>query len=121
MEAAPLYQTETRTTEKTFRENGTCKGCKRAFSRLSKRVVRTTNTFGLVSRTRRHVTYEGKADGSGCHVDLSCCGAQVTMKAVIGTRNADVPCDERCTEAKGHKCECACGGRNHGAGHGGEL
>lgn len=25
-----------------------------------------------------------------------------------------VPCDARCTMAKGHKCECSCGGANHG-------
>jgi hypothetical protein len=23
-------------------------------------------------------------------------------------------CDGRCESAKGHKCECACGGKNHG-------
>jgi hypothetical protein len=28
----------------------------------------------------------------------------------------DHKCDVRCTEAKGHKCECNCGGVNHGAG-----
>lgn len=26
------------------------------------------------------------------------------------------PCDARCTFARGHLCECVCGGRNHGAG-----
>ena len=25
-------------------------------------------------------------------------------------------CDDRCMEAKGFKCECSCGGKNHGAG-----
>lgn len=25
-------------------------------------------------------------------------------------------CDARCTSAKGFKCECECGGKNHGAG-----
>jgi hypothetical protein len=25
-------------------------------------------------------------------------------------------CDARCTEAKGHKCECSCNGKNHGKG-----
>jgi hypothetical protein len=23
-------------------------------------------------------------------------------------------CDDRCTHARGHKCECSCGGANHG-------
>lgn len=25
-------------------------------------------------------------------------------------------CDARCLNAKGHNCECSCGGKNHGAG-----
>jgi hypothetical protein len=25
-------------------------------------------------------------------------------------------CDARCQHAKGHNCECSCGGKNHGAG-----
>lgn len=25
-------------------------------------------------------------------------------------------CDARCVNAKGHSCECSCGGKNHGAG-----
>ena len=25
-------------------------------------------------------------------------------------------CDARCLNAKGHQCECSCGGKNHGAG-----
>ncbi len=24
------------------------------------------------------------------------------------------PCDARCTSARGHNCECSCGGANHG-------
>jgi hypothetical protein len=32
------------------------------------------------------------------------------VKAVISTH----PCDERCTSARGHLCECSCGGVNHG-------
>lgn len=32
--------------------------------------------------------------------------------ATQGTRN----CDARCMYAKGSSCECACNGRNHGAG-----
>ncbi len=24
------------------------------------------------------------------------------------------PCDHRCMNAKGHDCECSCGGKNHG-------
>lgn len=36
-------------------------------------------------------------------------GLQVTLKP-------EHKCDARCTSAKGHSCECSCGGKNHGAG-----
>lgn len=35
---------------------------------------------------------------------------------IEGTYVEEVPCDERCVFATGKKCECACGGVNHGAG-----
>lgn len=42
------------------------------------------------------------------------CGA----RSVIGTKvegfTTEHVCDARCTEAKGHKCECSCGGAQHG-------
>ena len=28
--------------------------------------------------------------------------------------NPECPCDARCTGARGHNCECSCGGANHG-------
>jgi hypothetical protein len=34
--------------------------------------------------------------------------------AIAGVHNANVPCDRRCTSAKGRRCECSCGGMNHG-------
>lgn len=41
---------------------------------------------------------------------------------VKGFTVPSVPCDARCTGARGHNCECSCGGANHGAdnaiGHG---
>lgn len=33
-----------------------------------------------------------------------------------GHVRVDIPCDERCVSATGRKCECSCGGVNHGAG-----
>lgn len=41
------------------------------------------------------------------------CSKPMSMAVVQGTVTDHV-CDERCTEAKGHKCECSCGGANHG-------
>jgi hypothetical protein len=34
-----------------------------------------------------------------------------TLKAFV---NPDHKCDARCTSARGHNCECSCGGVNHG-------
>ena len=34
--------------------------------------------------------------------------------AVSGHLNNQVPCDARCTGARGHNCECQCGGAHHG-------
>jgi len=36
---------------------------------------------------------------------------------VTGHVNNAVPCDGRCYNARGHNCECQCGGKNHGAGN----
>ncbi len=33
-----------------------------------------------------------------------------------GHVNPSQKCDARCTSARGHSCECQCGGENHGAG-----
>jgi hypothetical protein len=49
-------------------------------------------------------------------VYCDCRRGRATLKAVVGKVN-QTPCDARCTEAKGHNCECACGGQNHGNAH----
>ncbi len=36
-------------------------------------------------------------------------------RGVKGTVNPDHKCDSRCTNAKGHNCDCSCGGENHGS------
>lgn len=50
----------------------------------------------------------------------TCDGALVNMGRVSGAwlvRTAEeCPCDDRCTSAKGPKCDCSCGGENHGTG-----
>lgn len=43
------------------------------------------------------------------------CGSMLSINELCGARNNAVPCDARCTGAKGHQCECSCGGENHGA------
>lgn len=40
---------------------------------------------------------------------------QISWQEVKGTLT-DTKCDARCTNAKGHSCDCSCGGANHGSG-----
>jgi len=42
------------------------------------------------------------------------CGGTYRQRAIKATYRRDVPCDSRCTGAKGHVCECSCSGANHG-------
>lgn len=42
-----------------------------------------------------------------------CCGKSVVMAKVRGTVT-DHECDARCIAATGPRCECSCGGENHG-------
>lgn len=44
--------------------------------------------------------------------------AHIIWKRIEGYFS-DHKCDVRCTHAKGHKCECSCGGKNHGSAWGG--
>jgi hypothetical protein len=34
---------------------------------------------------------------------------------LVQGRVTDTPCNEKCTDAKGVKCDCQCGGHNHGS------
>lgn len=45
------------------------------------------------------------------------CGENLSGKAIEDRYNPQHPCDARCTGAKGHNCECSCGGENHGRDH----
>ncbi len=44
------------------------------------------------------------------------CGRKMVYGALMARVSANVPCDARCTGARGHTCDCSCGGKNHGAG-----
>ena len=43
------------------------------------------------------------------------CGRAMEYGEVAGRFNPEHKCDARCTSARGHNCECQCGGENHGA------
>jgi hypothetical protein len=50
--------------------------------------------------------------------DCECgaCGAQRWNGKRVEGFTTGHKCDARCTEAKGFRCECSCGGKNHGQG-----
>lgn len=52
--------------------------------------------------------------------DCRTCGKRVSLiaKQVLGRYSEERKCDARCTSAKGHNCECQCGGKMHGADYG---
>ena len=43
------------------------------------------------------------------------CGRAMEYGAIDGRINLERKCDARCTSARGHNCECQCGGENHGS------
>ena len=66
-----------------------------------------------------HASASGEVVVSNGSAVVKCRGCWRTHLAspVRGRYRADKRCDARCTSAIGHKCECQCGGKNHGAGH----
>lgn len=112
---APTADTQITRSTSTSREIAKCPKCKRAVSRLVVREIVRTTRWGLTGmRTSKQVRVVSEGHE---RTAISCCGVLVPFWAVKGTTN-DTPCDARCTSATGHKCECSCGGRNHGADHG---
>lgn len=53
------------------------------------------------------------------HYAAACrvCAGLAPGRRIAGIVRAEVPCDARCTTAKGWSCTCSCGGTNHGAQH----
>lgn len=47
------------------------------------------------------------------------CGRQMSWGFLQAWTNPATKCDLRCEHARGFKCDCSCGGENHGAGWGG--
>lgn len=67
------------------------------------------------------VTEWSPAPGSSIPFYLGICCAkhkwELRWNVVNGTFSQDHKCDARCVNAKGHNCECSCGGANHGKGY----
>lgn len=95
------------------RYNGKC-SCGRAVSLLACAVKLSRAPWRAYQASESGRFY---CEEAGCWIRVPCaCGERIVFaKPVHGKRNDTVRCDARCTGAKGHSCECSCGGRNHGA------
>lgn len=99
----------------------TSKKCHKCGETTSILAARTQNErFELLGWHYAYVTAAGikypLVDG---RLRISCrgCGTKVQAAMVHGVFKAARKCDAKCLDAKGHKCECSCGGKNHGAGY----
>ncbi len=66
-----------------------------------------------------NVRHDGSPYTSAKHFSgIAPTGERLTCtRAIERKRNPSLhKCDARCTNAKGFRCECECGGKNHGAG-----
>lgn len=54
--------------------------------------------------------YDGDLENGLCRN----CGKAMDYGILQGHLRPEVKCDARCTSARGHSCDCSCGGANHG-------
>ncbi len=113
---------ETKTTiERRF--TARCLTCKRAHSLLAPiAYFRWQGRGDMYSKLTREsfVDADGRTIGAPAwrEAGFVCCGRRWSYLQVKGVLRTDVKCNAKCTGSTGHVCECSCGGKNHGAGHG---
>lgn len=102
---------------------GTCKHCKATVAVDAEREAREVRARPFPRTEYRYHVRAGRMVGAssswaypGAIVAVCACGQRFQLEAVKGVLTSHV-CDPRCTSATGHKCECACGGANHGQDH----
>lgn len=104
------------TTNKARRFNRVCKGCGTAFSILASQ--EWVKGIGVVYIAVDGTVYQpGRMDSYKLAYTCSGCGAAKLAAAVVGKFNPGKKCSAKCLASTGFQCECACGGKNHGAGH----
>lgn len=97
------------------RQNAACHRCGTRQTRLVLEPVRYSTNKG---KTRRYVCGLPTLNGTRVYYTIRCptagCGGSLAFDTVRATLNPTVPCDARCTNAKGCSCDCSCRGKNHG-------
>ena len=101
---------------RSVRYIGKCGACKATTARDYTETQQATKGAGMYRRTV--AIYGRTIDGvfvRAAH-DFRCaaCGERQWNGKRVEGFTTDHKCDARCTEAKGFRCECSCGGENHG-------
>lgn len=106
------------TTLRMPRKIGKCGACKATVARDYSDFVERTKGAGMFARKVK--VYGRRVDGIFIEAayDARCpsCNAKAWHGQMVQGVTSQHACDARCTEAKGFRCECSCGGKNHGAG-----
>lgn len=100
------------------RKIGKCTACKRTVARDYTDTITRSRGTGMY---RRDVRIAGRLVGARfieADRDAQCpaCGEQAWHGQMVQGFTTEHACDARCTDAKGFRCECSCGGQNHGRG-----
>jgi len=101
-----------------------CKACKtgkrveyplgdrnRGWFRINSDGVQVTAGVWVAAKIRGFVEYGGDQEFGIC----SSCFRAMDYGQLKATMRPECPCDGRCTGARGHSCDCSCGGANHGS------
>lgn len=101
---------------------GKCQKCRARVRVATVRVEKRTFRFGWQVRKfeldlefadGHRATLTRQPSSKFSHNVRCACGGWAAVMPVNATKT-DHACDERCRNAKGHDCECSCGGENHG-------
>lgn len=100
------------------RYNARCRRCNLAGSALLRKVKLDMRPFNAFEDNAGDIISPFGMDYYAAEWTCPGCGAPKAAAPVQGVFKAHIQCDARCESATGHKCECSCGGMNHGAAHG---
>jgi hypothetical protein len=75
----------------------------------------TSVLMGECLRCRRPARLEGEARQRDTRPPCPACGGRISATAQLQARRNLEPCNGVCMGARGPRCDCSCGGENHGA------
>ena len=100
-----------------------CKNCKigrrveyplgdrnRGFFRIDSNGQQIPAAIWIAARIRGFVEYSGDQENGICRN----CHRMMDYGQLKASLRPEVKCSAICTGARGHTCDCSCGGKNHG-------